>query len=33
MDDKDIVNMTDTLTVHFYDWDKQPIGDIVFVKK
>ena len=25
--------VTDTLTVHFYDWDKQPIGDIVFIKK
>ena len=23
----------DTMTVHFYDWDKQPIGDIVFQKK
>ena len=23
----------DTMTVHFYDWDKQPIGDIVFKKK
>lgn len=23
----------DTMTVHFYDWDKQPIGDITFVKK
>ncbi|MEE0111531.1 MAG: hypothetical protein UEP57_11725 [Oscillospiraceae bacterium] len=21
--------VTDTLTVHFYDWDKQLIGDIV----
>lgn len=26
-------NITDTLTVHFYDWDKQPIGDIVFKQK
>lgn len=25
--------VTDTLTVHFYDWDKQPLGEIVFVKK
>lgn len=25
--------VTDTLTAHFYDWDKQPIGDIVFKKK
>lgn len=23
----------DTMTVHFYDWDKQPIGDIVFKRK
>ena len=23
----------DTMTVHFYDWDKQPIGDIVFKQK
>ena len=23
----------DTVTVHFYDWNKQPIGDITFVKK
>ena len=23
----------DTMIVHFYDWDKQPIGDITFVKK
>jgi len=23
----------DTMTVHFYDWDKEPIGDIVFKKK
>ena len=23
----------DTMTVHFYDWNKQPIGDIVFRKK
>ena len=23
----------DTMIVHFYDWDKQPIGDIVFKKK
>lgn len=23
----------DTMTVHFYDWDKQPIGDLVFRKK
>lgn len=23
----------DTMIVHFYDWDKQPIGDIVFEKK
>ena len=25
--------VTDTLIVHYYDWDKQPIGDIVFKKK
>lgn len=25
--------VTDTLTVHYYDWDKQPIGDIVFQRK
>lgn len=25
--------LTDTLTVHYYDWDKQPIGQIVFQKK
>lgn len=25
--------VTDTLTVHYYDWDKKPIGDIVFRKK
>lgn len=25
--------VTDTLTVHYYDWDKQPIGDIVFKRK
>lgn len=25
--------LTDTLTVHYYDWDKQPIGDIVFKRK
>lgn len=25
--------ISDTMTVHFYDWDKQPIGDIVFKKK
>lgn len=25
--------VTDTLTAHFYDWDKQPIGDIVFKRK
>lgn len=25
--------VTDTLTAHFYDWDKQPIGDIVFRRK
>lgn len=25
--------VTNTLTAHFYDWDKQPIGDIVFKKK
>ena len=25
--------VTDTLTVHYYDWDKQLIGDIVFKKK
>ena len=25
--------VTDTMTVHFYDWDKQPIGDIVFERK
>ncbi len=25
--------VTDTLTVHYYDWDKQPIGDIIFKKK
>jgi len=23
----------DTMIVHFYDWDRQPIGDIVFKKK
>jgi hypothetical protein len=23
-------NISDTLTVHFYDWDDQLIGDIVF---
>ena len=23
----------DTMTVHFYDWDKEPIGDIVFKRK
>ena len=23
----------DTMIVHFYDWDSQPIGDITFVKK
>lgn len=23
----------DTMVVHFYDWDKQPIGDIVFYKE
>ena len=23
----------DTLTVHYYDWDDQPIGDVVFKKK
>ena len=22
--------ITDTLTVHYYDWDKQPIGTITF---
>ena len=26
-------NISDTLTVHFYDWDDQLIGDIVFEKK
>ena len=26
-------NISDTLTVHFYDWDDQLIGDIVFKKK
>lgn len=26
-------SVSDTMTVHFYDWDKQPIGDIVFQKK
>ena len=26
-------NIGDTMTVHFYDWDKQPIGDIVFKQK
>lgn len=25
--------VTDTLTAHFYDWDDQPIGEIVFKKK
>ena len=25
-------NISDTLTVHFYDWDDQLIGDIVFKK-
>ena len=25
--------VTDTLTAHFYDWENQPIGDIVFKKK
>ena len=25
--------VTDTMTAHFYDWDKNPIGDIVFKKK
>lgn len=25
--------ITDTLTAHFYDWDKQPIGTIVFKKQ
>lgn len=25
--------VTDTLTAHFYDWDNQPIGEIVFQKK
>lgn len=25
--------VTDTMIVHFYDWDKQPIGDIVFRRK
>lgn len=25
--------ITDTLTAHFYDWENQPIGDIVFKKK
>ena len=26
-------SITDTLTVHFYDWDDQLIGDIIFKKK
>ena len=25
--------VTDTLTAHFYNWDNQPIGEIVFQKK
>ena len=25
--------VTDTLTAHFYDWENQPIGEIVFKKK
>ena len=25
--------VTDTLTVHYYDWDKQPIGEIIFKRK
>ena len=25
--------VTDTMSAHFYDWDKNPIGDIVFKKK
>lgn len=24
--------VSDTLTIHFYDWDKQPIGDVLFEK-
>ena len=26
-------NISNTLTVHFYDWDDQLIGDIVFKRK
>jgi len=26
-------NLDDTLTVHFYDWNKQPIGDLVFKRE
>ena len=25
--------VTDTLTIHFFDWDNNPVGDIVFVRK
>ena len=25
--------VNDTLTAHFYNWDNQPIGEIVFKKK
>ena len=26
-------SITDTLTIHFYDWDDRHIGDFVFQKK